>query len=320
MDIAVIGGGASGVFAARILKAEGHRPFIIEKGKSVGGRLATRRIGEGKADHGAQFFTVRRPEMQRYVDTWIREGIASVWFGEEHPRYMSPFGMNQLIKHAAEELDVILRERIIRLETDGEKVFLASEDGELYVADAVIATPPVPQTLALLEQSALELPPETTAALAAFTFDPCIVALIELEEPQRFGPHGLQDSGLPEGIDKIAANDQKGISSTPVVTVHMTPEWSRSHYEHEDDDVLSRVMELVRPLLKQDVKTTQLKRWRFAQAAHTHPKPYMQLPDYPIYLAGDSFLREDDTSGKTRVESAVLSGISAARALLEKTK
>ena len=49
--------------------------LIVEKSRSVGGRLATRRIGEGKADHGAQFFTVRSPELQEDVESgWKRDG------------------------------------------------------------------------------------------------------------------------------------------------------------------------------------------------------------------------------------------------------
>ena len=48
--------------------------FIVDKGRSVGGRLATRRIGPGRADHGAQFFTVRSDKFQGYVDRWQKVG------------------------------------------------------------------------------------------------------------------------------------------------------------------------------------------------------------------------------------------------------
>ena len=52
---------------------------IVDKGRSVGGRLATRRIGEARLDHGAQFFTVRTPAFQAQVDDWVARGVVHVW-------------------------------------------------------------------------------------------------------------------------------------------------------------------------------------------------------------------------------------------------
>ncbi len=54
----IIGAGVSGLIAARTLQASGVRVKVLDKGRGVGGRLATRRSGVGVFDHGAQFFTV----------------------------------------------------------------------------------------------------------------------------------------------------------------------------------------------------------------------------------------------------------------------
>lgn len=70
-DVVIIGGGLTGVMAARTLKENGvDDVLVIEKGKSLGGRMATRRIGEGRVDHGAQFFTVRTKHFQSFVEEW----------------------------------------------------------------------------------------------------------------------------------------------------------------------------------------------------------------------------------------------------------
>ncbi|HMQ53993.1 MAG TPA: FAD-dependent oxidoreductase, partial [Anaerolineae bacterium] len=53
-DVLVVGAGLSGLMAANLLKAYGFKVTVLDKGRSVGGRLATRRIGPGRADHGAQ--------------------------------------------------------------------------------------------------------------------------------------------------------------------------------------------------------------------------------------------------------------------------
>lgn len=59
MRIVIVGAGLSGLVAARSLAASGHDVSVLDKGRGVGGRLATRRIGDAVLDHGAQFFTVR---------------------------------------------------------------------------------------------------------------------------------------------------------------------------------------------------------------------------------------------------------------------
>ncbi len=65
-----------GLVAARRLSdarlGGGADVVIVDKGRSVGGRLATRRIGSATVDHGAQFFTVRTPAFQHQVDDLAR--------------------------------------------------------------------------------------------------------------------------------------------------------------------------------------------------------------------------------------------------------
>ena len=72
-SILIIGAGLSGLSAARRLGNVPRSVLIVDKGRSVGGRLATRRIDGGRADHGAQFFTVRDPAFQAIVDDWLAE-------------------------------------------------------------------------------------------------------------------------------------------------------------------------------------------------------------------------------------------------------
>ena len=41
--------------------------------------MATRRIGAAVVDHGAQFFTVRTPELAARVTRWQAEGLVFEW-------------------------------------------------------------------------------------------------------------------------------------------------------------------------------------------------------------------------------------------------
>ena len=74
----VIGAGIAGLIAARALRAAGHRVLVLDKGRGVGGRMATRRIEGGVFDHGAQFVTVRDPRFQQIVEGWQAKGVVKL--------------------------------------------------------------------------------------------------------------------------------------------------------------------------------------------------------------------------------------------------
>ena len=109
-DVLVVGAGLSGLLAASTLAARGLTVQVVDKGRSVGGRLATRRMGPGRADHGAQFFTVRDPAFAALVKQWEAAGHVYTWshgwsdgsLGQTppdgHPRYATAEGMNTLAK------------------------------------------------------------------------------------------------------------------------------------------------------------------------------------------------------------------------------
>ena len=54
-DVLVVGAGMAGVTAAAELRRAGRRVLVLDKGRAVGGRLASRGVGAATFDHGAQF-------------------------------------------------------------------------------------------------------------------------------------------------------------------------------------------------------------------------------------------------------------------------
>ena len=50
MRIIVVGAGLSGLMAARECASHGHEVIVFDKGRGVGGRLATRRIKDATKD------------------------------------------------------------------------------------------------------------------------------------------------------------------------------------------------------------------------------------------------------------------------------
>jgi len=65
----IAGAGMAGLTAAGVLHAKGWEVVLLDKGRGVGGRMATRRIGESRLDHGAQFscWDTRRFPAGRWV-------------------------------------------------------------------------------------------------------------------------------------------------------------------------------------------------------------------------------------------------------------
>ena len=60
-DVLVIGAGMAGVIAGAELSRAGARVLVLDKNRSVGGRLASGQIGEATFDHGAQFIMACTP-------------------------------------------------------------------------------------------------------------------------------------------------------------------------------------------------------------------------------------------------------------------
>ena len=52
MKILVVGAGISGCVCPYQLSKAGHDVVVIEKGRGVGGRMAARRVGGARIDHG----------------------------------------------------------------------------------------------------------------------------------------------------------------------------------------------------------------------------------------------------------------------------
>jgi len=95
----VVVAGMARLSAARAIAEAGHSVQVPDKGRRVGGRLATKQLGGGAdADYGAQFFTARSKEFKAAVATWLADGTAREWCrgfggGDGHPRFAARNGM-----------------------------------------------------------------------------------------------------------------------------------------------------------------------------------------------------------------------------------
>ena len=312
MRVVIVGAGLSGLVAARELTDAGASVVVVDKGRSPGGRLATRRIGAATLDHGAQFFTVRTPAFAHRVDAWVERGLVSVWShgftGDDgHPRYVATAGMNSLAKDLASGLDVRCSTMAfaVRPAQSGDDWTVVIDDGTVHVGDAVIITSPLPQSFALLADAGIDL----DEALMRTDYERTIALLATLDRPPEMAaPGGIQTPTAE--VNFVADNAAKGVSAVPAITLHASTAWSEAHWDDDLDDLRRSLIELAATWLgPAEIDEAQVKKWRFATPRTTWPDPCWVAPGGRVVLAGDAF-------DGPRVEAAHNSGLAAAHALI----
>jgi len=312
MNVTIVGAGLSGLLAARELTSHGHKVLVLDKGKGVGGRLATRRIGEAIFDHGAQFFTVRDPHFQHIVDGWLAAGAVRVWchgFGAEQdgfPRYVGSTGMTAIAKHLATGLDIRTSSLVFSvLPADNGGWTTTLDTGESFESEAVILTAPIPQSFGFAFTAGVEFPEE----LRTIDYDRTLGLLAVLDGPPAIAaPGALQN---PDDVFSfVGDNHAKGISPVHAVTFHANPVWSSEHWDTPPAEAEELLKLAARPYLGAAMITaSNFKRWRFATPQRNWPERTWSNESRTMIVSGDAF-------AGPRVEGAALSGLDAARLLL----
>jgi renalase len=304
----IIGAGMAGLTAGGVLRQRGWEVVVLDRGRSPGGRMATRREGESRFDHGAQFFTVRDSRFREVVDRWEASGYVKPWFTEdEHTRYRGTDGMAGIMKEIAKPFDVRTATKVDRVQA-GEKGWrLLTDAGEEFTASTLLLTPPGPQSLALLAGCIDRLPASIVSSLKSIEFDPCVALLATLNGRSGVPPPGyVRPENGPIGF--IADNTQKGISTgAPALTIHAKADFTRSNFEMPHEEVAQLLFRAAVPWLGSKVLTWQLHRWRYSHPVATCAEPFLYATEpQPLAVAGDAF-------GGPRIEGAFLSGLAVAR-------
>lgn len=313
-EILIVGAGMAGLTAAFDLQKAGHNVLVIDKGRSLGGRLASRRIGQATFDHGAQFITTREPRFSTVIEGMLKMGVVEEWYrnfpggSEGHPRWRGKPAMTAVPNYLARDLKVILERKAVLLHRDPEGWITTLDNGEKVYARAVVLTPPVPQSLLLLDTSEVVLSSETRMRLESLQYECCLAVMAVLDGPTRIpSPGGM---ALTEGhVAWIADNEMKGVSTTPAVTLHAKAAFSLERWDRDRNESGRELLRDAMLWLGSDVLGFEVHGWRYSKPIRVDENPYMILSQFPaLILAGDAF-------GGQRVEGAALSGWAAADTL-----
>lgn len=317
--IAVIGAGIGGVCLARELSRH-HDVTVFEKGRGVGGRMATRYAGQFMIDHGAQYFTVRDPRFAAVLGPLFADGTVAPWTGSiatidnsiitamSKPRDLHHVGvpnMNSVAKALAVDLDLRPGIEITPLagRTPGGWHLTDLPGNDHGVFEWVVSTTTAHQTIALFAKSAPSDGPLITTRMA-----PCYALMLGFERPLNLPWVAARLSA--SAIDWIGVNSSKpgrDPSGTTLV-VHSTSDWAALHLGQDIDDLgrlLATALHEATGIDPDLAAYTATHRWASARRlSQPDSQPYL---DQTLQLAATG----DWTTG-SRVEDTVLSALDLA--------
>ncbi len=339
--LAIVGAGIAGCAAAYALRESDLEVVLFEKSRGPSGRAATRGRDGFRYDHGANYFKIDDPVVEKIIrgelptddlvdiarPVWTFDGAGDVTPGDPAqnaaPKWTYRSGISALGKLllASAGARLMPETRIRALTSKGKTWELHADDGTLLgLFDAVLLTPPAPQTAELLAASAFD--PRLRAALVetlrsvsyrtqwsfALAFDR------RLERTAPF--YGLVNADGRHDVAWLSFEDDKPghvPDGRSLMVVQMAPAWSRTHFDASEEVQAAKVLRQVRLLIGGSVPEpmwVDRQRWRYAlpegEADHACSEAAAQ---HGLFFAGDAW------AGKGRVVLALASGLAAARAL-----
>lgn len=311
-DFLVIGAGLAGLSSAADLQAAGASVTVLDKGRGVGGRCATKRMADSRVDHGAQFFTARSERFRKFADDGLAYGSIAEWYrtipvwrdgeiferAEGHPRFACPAGNSTLAKILGAGLDVKLGDAVTTLERTPEGFAATTVSGATYAGRRLILNLPPEQLLSLAEGL---LPLPDADRLRAVTMEPRWAVMATLERDLPVSWPALELEGHPS-LSWIARDHTKRpAGAPPTLVIHADATWTQAHYDDGPETVVSALLADVERLLAIPIAPVEsvAHRWRYAKTTKPLGEPYF-LAD-GIGACGDWCLGG-------RVEGAIQSG------------
>tara|TARA_B100001287_G_scaffold119550_1_gene100734 strand:+ start:4111 stop:6423 length:2313 start_codon:yes stop_codon:yes gene_type:complete len=230
MDIGIVGGGLSGMFAARLLSDLGHNVTVWDKGSRIGGRMTGWKTDEGSKIHlGARALDSIPSWMDRFVDEWARLGLVSREGGSLIPDAPLP----ELLKYLSEGSSVCLGTKVTGLELMEEGIRVTKEsdgDGEIYRYDRVIVAVPVEQASEIASDLDIDIDGESIPSIVAWGFCDSIPE----EVPEGFRIHDLGNSTTmvelsTEMSGQLIDHDKRSLSKIITHKLGISGEGWKSH-------------------------------------------------------------------------------------------
>lgn len=326
----IVGAGISGIACATAMADAGVLPLVVDRGRAVGGRMASRTLRDtGTAcdgrvvDIGASYFTVSTPEFRAVVEDWIARDLARPWTDSFHVagsdgvqgvrsgpvRYAANAGLRSLIADSATKLpDVWSSIDVSSVTADDASLIV---DGERRSAVALCM--PNAQAHRLIDSSVIT--PALETALTGITYEPVIAVTAVFAEQcwEDFDGMFVNDDPV---LTWIANDGARRGDGAPVLVAHVNPVLAARHLA-DPASVLPLVLASMRRILSltEQPAWVDAHRWTFAKPMAAHQEPFHLEEARLLGLAGDAWA--DGPKVETAWLSGHLLGTELARRLLD---
>ena len=308
----MVGAGLAGLWIARALEDRGDDYLTLDKGRTPGGRMATRRFEGGLFDHGLPVLE-HGPLTERLAALGVTAGLltevdlptGSGWYSRE--------GLSSLGKYLAQGLRTEMSHRVGEARREGDSVVLpvAPEGGaegdpfELEVTGRLIVTAPLPQA----QEVAGGLFGEALTSMEN-PYSPCLVGLAVLDSEAGLpgGPLVRSLEGeSPSGFGELVLEFLKFPDREPGVSLRAEPGESARLFDSPEADQVGFFREGFRELgIDPGPDRVQVKKWRYSQPASGRTETHLKttVGQVEVFVAGDSFGAEAGTSVECALTSA----------------
>jgi len=294
-DVLIIGSGTTGLTAAQELISAGRSVLVVDKGRSIGGRMATRVTRSGwQFDHGCPSLEPSDPQFRNM----LQSAGCVPWNGG----VVAVPGMSSLAAWLGQSLSIQQGVEVSKL-SQTKKGWVAETSEGGIEGRHVVLTVPAPQAQALLAGTPL------ADEIEGVAMAPCLTMMAVFERFEDSTPDVMRNP--TPALSKVIRDGSKPRRPHAVTYVaHASAEWTAEHLELSKEEIAKLMLvELADVVGACPGETRYLSghRWRYARTATPLGRPCLQ--DGPLVVAGDWCLGPN-------AEDAWASGRAAAQAVL----
>jgi renalase len=307
----VIGAGIAGLTITHDLMAGGNSPLILDKGRTPGGRMATRRFEGGLFDHGLPAIEPGAKSVE-LIQAGTGAGILESIEMEGQTVFASPTGLSALGKYLGSTLDLKLQARAGSARREGDSVVLPVENGdgedfEVEVTGTLFVTAPLPQAQELVGNLF-----GSTLTDLPNPYSRCLVGLAVLDDEADL-PGGplLRDLDGPD-FERLVLEFLKFPDRAPGLSLRATALASDRLFDVDSGEQHSFFLKGYADLgIEVDSDRLQVKKWGYSQPTGGSRETHLTIDTggVRVIVCGDAFASD--------LGSAVERSLASAAAALE---